>query len=212
MLVASLKIALARLLMRPGKWDELQYWQKEGDDEPAPPNTREEWYATKALDEPLCDIYDGWMWRSVQTDTTREWDERNRNVKDINVKNLHQRFVSLKCGIVVHINIDWFRALKRANYFTGTLWLTIDNLPRSIRFLRENTFLLLIIPGPTEPNTDQLNGLLEPFIRELEDLGEGEFLQIFDTFAHRRLGRYPTLLTNWKVWPVAQGCLTVRRW
>ncbi|KAG1778641.1 hypothetical protein EV702DRAFT_941103, partial [Suillus placidus] len=57
--VASLKTALVRLLMCPGKWDELQHWRKEGDDEPAPPITREEWYATKALDEPLCDIYDG---------------------------------------------------------------------------------------------------------------------------------------------------------
>ncbi|KAG1794490.1 hypothetical protein EV424DRAFT_1353856 [Suillus variegatus] len=65
--VASLKTALARLLMRPGKWDELQHWRREGDHKPAPPITQQEWYATKALDEPLHDIYDGWMWRSVQT-------------------------------------------------------------------------------------------------------------------------------------------------
>lgn len=105
--VASLKTALARLLMRPGKWDELQHWRREGDHEPAPPITQQEWYATKALDEPLHDIYDGWMWRSVQTGMVREWDERTRKVKDMDVKNLHQRFVSLKCGIMVHINIDW---------------------------------------------------------------------------------------------------------
>lgn len=66
--------------------------------------------------------------------------------------------------------------MKRANYSSGTLWLTIDNLPRSIQFLRENTFLLLIIPGPTEPNTEQLNGLLEPFVQELEDLSEGMYI------------------------------------
>jgi len=110
--VASFKTALVRLLMRPGKWDELQHWRKEGDDEPAPPITHEEWYATKALDELLCDIYDGWMWCSVPTGMTHEWDERNRKVKDIDIKNLHQRFVSLKCGITVHINIDWYVIFK----------------------------------------------------------------------------------------------------
>lgn len=112
MLVMSLKTALARLLMRPGRWNGLQHWRKEGDDEPAPPITRKEWYTTKALNEPLCDIYDGWMCRSVLTRMTREWDERNRKVKDIDIKNLHQRFVSLKCGIVVHINIDWYVIFK----------------------------------------------------------------------------------------------------
>ncbi|KIK73741.1 hypothetical protein PAXRUDRAFT_177614, partial [Paxillus rubicundulus Ve08.2h10] len=43
----------------------------------------------------------------------------------------------------------------------------------SIRYIQENTFLLLVIPGPTEPNTEQLNGLLEPFVKKLEQLGEG---------------------------------------
>lgn len=67
-----------------------------------------------------------------------------------------------------------FRSLKCASYSTGTLLLTIDNLSRSIRFLRDNTFLLLVIPGPTELNTDQLNGLLEPFVQVLEQLGQGK--------------------------------------
>ncbi|KAG2123991.1 hypothetical protein DEU56DRAFT_692148, partial [Suillus clintonianus] len=153
--------ALAHLLMRPGKWEELQHWQKDGDHEPAPPITREEWYTEKDVNEPLTDIYDGWMWRSLRTGIVRQWDSKNLKVNDIDVQKLNQRFVSLKCGLVVHINIDWFRSLKRANYSTGTVWLTIDNLPRLIRFLRENTFLLFVIPGPTEPNTEQLNGLLE---------------------------------------------------
>ncbi|KAF8833087.1 hypothetical protein BDN67DRAFT_917641, partial [Paxillus ammoniavirescens] len=86
-------------------------------------------------------------------------------------------FVSLKCGIIVHINIDWFQSLKRANYSSGTLWLTIDNLLQSIHYLQENTFLLLVIPGPTEPNTDQLNGLLELSVKELESISEDQ-LQI----------------------------------
>ncbi|KIK79452.1 hypothetical protein PAXRUDRAFT_28409 [Paxillus rubicundulus Ve08.2h10] len=99
--------------------------------------------------------------------------------KDIDVKNPNQHFVSLKCGLIVYINVDWFQSLKHASYSTRTLWLTIDNLPQSICYLQENTFLLLVIPGPTEPNTEQLSGLLEPFVKELEQLGEGELFSIF---------------------------------
>ncbi|KAG2352290.1 hypothetical protein BDR07DRAFT_1314417, partial [Suillus spraguei] len=105
---------------------------------------------------PLTDIYDGWMWQSLPTGIVHQWNSRKHEVKDINVKNLKQQFVSLKCGLIVHINIDWFCSLKYANYSTGMVWLMINNLPRSIQFLQENTFLLFIIPGLTEPNTEQL--------------------------------------------------------
>jgi hypothetical protein len=106
--VASFTAALARLLMRPGKWEELQQWRKARDHEPAPPITREEWYAEKDVSEPLTDIYDGWMWRSLRTGIVRQWDSKNLKVNDIDVQKLNQRFVSLKCGLVVHINIDWY--------------------------------------------------------------------------------------------------------
>ncbi|KAG2338157.1 hypothetical protein BDR05DRAFT_952144 [Suillus weaverae] len=138
--VTSLKMALARLLMHPGKWDELQHWQGEEDHDPGPPISCDEWYTTTDRNAPLNDIYDRWKWRSIPTGVARKWDPRRMKVNDYDVNNLHQRFISLKCGIIVHINIDC----------------------------------------PTEPNTDQLNGLLEPFIQELEQLGEGEFFEVFD--------------------------------
>lgn len=69
-----------------------------------------------------------------------------------------------------------FKSLSGGSYSTGVLWVSIDNLPRAIRFLRENTFLILVIPGPHEPTTDQLNGLMEPFVQELRDLEEGNYL------------------------------------
>ncbi|KIK79981.1 hypothetical protein PAXRUDRAFT_159868 [Paxillus rubicundulus Ve08.2h10] len=62
---SSLKLALAKLLSHPGKWEELQHWRKEGDHEPAPPITQEQWYGQKNIEDPLEDIYDGWMWCSV---------------------------------------------------------------------------------------------------------------------------------------------------
>lgn len=103
---ASFKTALARLLMRSGKWDELQHWRKEEDHDTGPPITQEEWYATTDIDTPLHDIHDGWMWRSLRAVMVRIWDARQTKVKDVDIKNLDRRFFSLRRGIIVHINID----------------------------------------------------------------------------------------------------------
>lgn len=53
--------------------------------------------------------------------------------------------------------------------------MTICNLPREVRFLREETFLLATIPGPKEPSVDQINHVIEPIVRDLLALEEGEF-------------------------------------
>jgi hypothetical protein len=63
--------------------------------------------------------------------------------------------------------------LKRRSYSSGTLWATIVNLPRDKQFLFGNKFLLLAIPGPHEPNTEELNGLVTPFIDQVKALGKG---------------------------------------
>lgn len=57
---------------------------------------------------------------------------------------------------------------------TGAVFVTIDNLPRGVRYLRENTFLIGLIPGPHEPNTDQLNELLAPLSDDIRILYKGE--------------------------------------
>ncbi|KAG1809543.1 hypothetical protein EV424DRAFT_1328223, partial [Suillus variegatus] len=46
---------------------------------------------------------------------------------DDDVHNLQQRFVSLPCGLVWKINLDWFQAVKRGNHFMGTLYITCRN-------------------------------------------------------------------------------------
>ena len=55
----------------------------------------------------------------------------------------------------------------------GALYLTVSNNPRSKRFLREETFLLAVLPGPTEPSLEQLNHVLKIFVPELKNLYEG---------------------------------------
>ena len=66
-----------------------------------------------------------------------------------------------------------FRATKRGNYSVGAIYLSVDNNPRSKRFLREETFLLVIIPGPDEPSLEQLNYILELFIPDFQELYAG---------------------------------------
>lgn len=105
----SLIDMLQQILMRPGKYEEFQHWRNPGD-EPGPaaplvppasgydaffdPTTR------------IYDIYDGWGWRTIQAGLERHRTGR-WGVEDVDVHNVHQRFVSLPCGLVFIITVDW---------------------------------------------------------------------------------------------------------
>lgn len=105
---ASLRKAIANMLNRPMKWEEINHWRQPGDTGPALPVSREEFYANLDTSRPLCDIYDGWLWRSLKTGFVRTWDPRRLVVTDVDVKQLDTRFVNLTCGIVIHCNLDWY--------------------------------------------------------------------------------------------------------
>lgn len=96
--------ALQNLLLRPGFYESLQHWRGPGDHEMTFPMSREEWFESRNPSEPLKDVYDGWMWRSLKTGVIRKWDPLLRKVKE---EGNAYRFVSLPCGIVFHINVDW---------------------------------------------------------------------------------------------------------
>ena len=49
------------------------------------------------------------------------------------------------------LNCDWFQPYDHSQYSVGVLYLTILNLPRSIRFKPENIIVAGIIPDPNEP-------------------------------------------------------------
>lgn len=53
-----------------------------------------------------------------------------------------------------------------------------------MRFLAENTFLVLLLPGPFEPSKEQLNECLEPVIENIIKLYEGKFLVSIDYEIH----------------------------
>ena len=142
------------------------------------------------------DITDGWGWRAVSWGLERRkvssavsrW-----GVEDVLVEEKVQRFVSLPCGLLFSVNIDWYACLifvrpvtahqfssrfsptKRSRlHSTGAIYVTILNNPRAKRFLPQETILYCVIPGPHEPTLEQLNYITEPLVDELQRLERGE--------------------------------------
>lgn len=66
------------------------------------------------------------------------------------------------------LNIEF----KHRVYSIGVIYLAIMNLPRAIRFKRENIILIGLIPGPSEPSLT-LNTYLTPLVADLLSLWDG---------------------------------------
>ena len=75
------------------------------------------------------------------------------------------------------LNIDWFEAYENYKYKVGVIYLALLNLPRNIRYKRENIILVGIIPGPAEPSI-HINTYLAPLVNELLDLWKGVTIKI----------------------------------
>ena len=48
-------------------------------------------------------------------------------------------------GLGLMVNVDWFQPYKHTTCSVGAIYLTIMNLPRSIRFKRENVILIGVL-------------------------------------------------------------------
>ena len=105
---ASLEKALQHLLLRPSKWEKLQSWRQDFDIGPNPTLSRDEWLAQLDMNKPLNDITNGWVWHSIPAGAERFWDPDRKKVQDLNTCRIQQCHVSLECGIVLQINLDWY--------------------------------------------------------------------------------------------------------
>src|SRR2546430_429636 len=68
------------------------------------------------------------------------------------------------------LNLDWFQPYDGTIYSIGVIYAAICNLPRDIRFKRENLLTLGILPGPSEVSLHKINHYLAPIIDELKSL------------------------------------------
>ncbi|TFK59319.1 hypothetical protein BDN72DRAFT_780904, partial [Pluteus cervinus] len=186
------KKVVAQLLARRGKFKQLQLWRKPGDQpgHRAPQRTKG-YDAFDDLNQPMNDVYDGWGWRAIQAGLERHWDGEWK-LEDVDYRELNQQFVALPCGLVWQMNIDWFQAVSNGNHSTGAIYLTLCNNPRGIRYLCEETALVLVIPGPNEPSLEQLNECIKFIVRGMRELYMGE-----DFFVH---GRAKEVLTHCFLW------------
>lgn len=106
----------------------------------------------------LSDVYDGFIWKEFLT------------VDEV-------PFLSEPHNYGLLLNVDWLQPYKHVEYSVGVIYLVILNLPRSIRYKRENIILYGVIPGPCEPSLT-INSYLLPLVNELRELWEGVQLKL----------------------------------
>ncbi|XP_062513401.1 uncharacterized protein LOC134189178 [Corticium candelabrum] len=98
------------------------------------------------------DLYDGRVWSQFQ------------------VVDGHP-FLSTPRNYAFMMNVDWFRPYKHTPSTIGAIYLSLMNLPRQLRYKKDNIFLVGLIPGPNEPSLT-INTYLKPLVDELKLLWE----------------------------------------
>ena len=106
-------------------------------------------------------------------------------IKDIYNGNIWKEFKIYKgCAFLdqphslgLILNVDWFQPFSHTQYSVGVIYLTVLNLPRHIRYKRENVILVGIIPGPREPENN-INTYLQPLVKELKQFWKGIKLSV----------------------------------
>ena len=96
----------------------------------------------------LGDILDGAVW------------------KHFNSSKLNNFLGSPHCYLLT-MNVDWFQPYKHSTYSLVAIYLSVQNMPRQVRFKPENIILIGIIPDPHEPS-HTVNSYLTPLIIELQ--------------------------------------------
>ena len=102
----------------------------------------ERWRSRHSQEGVLRDVYDGKIWKDFQSFGA-------------------QSFLSEAGNLALMLNTDFFPPFKHVTYSLGAIYLTVMNLPRSIRNKQENILLAGLIPGPQEPEHDLNSFLLD---------------------------------------------------
>ncbi len=86
-------------------------------------------------------------------------------------------FLAAPNNYLMILNCDWFQSFKHTQFSIGILYLVVGNLPRELRYKRENILIVGIMPGPNEPSKD-INTYLEPLVIEMEKLWNGTSITV----------------------------------
>jgi hypothetical protein len=115
------------------------------------------WAARSKFDNILTDIYDGEVWKTFKDDDS----------------NIFFRPDVADSHLGLMLNLDWFQPFDGTIHSTGAIYAAICNLPRDIRFRRENLLLLGLLPGPNEVSLHKINHYLSLIVNELQSLWNG---------------------------------------
>ena len=114
----------------------------------------EQWRSTfhSSTNTLIGDVFDGEIWREFQCYQGKP-------------------FLSESLSFGLMLNADWFEPYKHNKYSVGAMYMVVMNLPRAVRYKRENVILCGLIPGPKEPSN--INPFLRPLVEELLELWDG---------------------------------------
>jgi hypothetical protein len=116
----------------------------------------------------MSDIYDGEIWKNFPSQC---------NVQD------PPRFFTPETAdshLGIMINLDWFQPFDSRPYSCGVIYGVICNLPRDVRFKKENMLILSLLPGPDEVKLHRINHYLAPIIDELLKFWKGVNIPAID--------------------------------
>ena len=119
----------------------------------------QKWTSQHANSEIMTDIYDGKIWQNFPSQD------------NINSRFFTKEIADSNLGIM--INLDWFQPYDSTPYSCGAIYGVICNLPRNVRFNKENILTLRLLPGPSEVKLDKINNYLKPIVNELLDFWNG---------------------------------------
>ena len=127
------------------------------------------WANRDTITNVITDIYDGEIWKNFPS-----------NLDNPTSRFFTDRTADSNLGLM--INLDWFQPFEFSVYSCGAIYGVICNLPRDIRFKKENMLTLGLLPGPNEVKLDRINHYLSPIIDELLELWNGFDLPISDKY------------------------------
>ena len=114
-----------------------------------------EWRNRTPAQNSLSEVYDGNVWKQF-TDNG---------------------FLTDEGSLDLMLNCDWFQPYKYLQYSVGAVYLTILNLPGSVRNKIHNICLIGILPRPHEPSHD-INSFIDPLVTDLCQFWNGVELKI----------------------------------